>query len=1132
MVGKQRMRFCSLGRGLLLAVLAWSASVTVPVLVSAATINVPGDFSTIQAAHNAASSGDTILVAPGTYVGQITITKAITLASHFLTTGDEGFIATTILDGGGAAYVIEIPSSAADGSTIQGFTIQNADDGITPRAKFNLLNCRVWNTKDGVDYENGSGGLVQFSTFELNGDDGLDLDNDVELLMADNIIRNNNDDGIEIRMQGYTGPTMKIEITRNQIYGNGEDGIQLIHYDVVTNRSFEITYNYIYNNTDAGIGMMDGATTKEDFRAADIPERINIFSNTFANNSHGITGGDNTVVLNNIFVNHPVIAVKNVDANSELAFNLFFGNGTDNSGSNVDVGSSVFGDPFLSAILELLPGSPAIDAGTPLYVWQGTTVLDLPPGAFSGTAPDIGAFEFDSGSGTPPDPPVLIAPPDGALDVSLTPALEWSGDGANFTVQIASDSAFGNIVDEALASTTQYTVAVGALDHLMTYFWRANASDSNGTSDFSATRSFTTEAASAPPDPPTLTSPMDGAMDVPLEPTLVWAGTADDFDVEVATDPGFLPVAFSTNTVSTTTTLPAGTLFHETDYYWHVRGRNTFGPGGFSATFIFTTVAPPDTIRPSQPLNLSSPAQTGFTIDLLWDASTDNVGVSFYNIYRDGVVVASESSTNHTSSGLTPGTSYDFQVSAVDAAGNESLLSDVLTAVTQSVSDPVMISVQVAASDDDAEERLSSGSVGLTSSDLELTREGSSKLQEVGIRFQNVTIPQAALIDEAYIQFTGDEAKSEATSLMIYGQAADDALAFASSSGNITSRDKTSEAEPWSPPPWNTVGEASVDQRTPELKRIVKKIVDRGQWQAGNAMVFIITGTGVRTAESYNGVSAAAPVLHVTYRVSVGDTPPMVTISAPADGSAFTQGDSITFSSSANDTEEGDLSANLAWVSDIDGSIGSGASFSTTTLSVGFHTITASVTDGGGLSGSDQITLTVNAPNTSPTATISAPADGSSFTEGDTVSFSGSADDTEDGDITASLSWNSSIDGALGTGGSVSTSALSVGSHTITASVTDSGGLSGSGQITLTVDPPTTDVITITKAEWRERRQELRVTATSSEQPNVVLTVEGFDQMAFKSNKYELKVRPVPRPMTVTINSSLGGSATATVVTK
>ncbi len=56
--------------------------------------------------------------------------------------------------------------------------------------------------------------------------------------------------------------------------------------------------------------------------------------------------------------------------------------------------------------------------------------------------------------------------------------------------------------------------------------------------------------------------------------------------------------------------------------------------------------------------------------------------MAHYNIYRDGVVVGSESSTNHTAVGLTPATSYEFQVSALDAAGNESNLSYALSVAT------------------------------------------------------------------------------------------------------------------------------------------------------------------------------------------------------------------------------------------------------------------------------------------------------------------------------------------------------------------------------------------------------------------------------------------------------------------
>ena len=80
-----------------------------------------------------------------------------------------------------------------------------------------------------------------------------------------------------------------------------------------------------------------------------------------------------------------------------------------------------------------------------------------------------------------------------------------------------------------------------------------------------------------------------------------------------------------------------------------------------------------------------------------------------------------------------------------------------------------------------------------------------------------------------------------------------------------------------------------------------------------------------------------------------------------------------------------------------------------------------------------------------------------------------------------------------------------------------------------TATEPQGDVVTITKAEWKASRQELKVNATSSEQPDAELTLVGFGQMTFKKNKYEFKIKKVDNPGTVTVTSNLGGSDTATV---
>ena len=104
-------------------------------------------------------------------------------------------------------------------------------------------------------------------------------------------------------------------------------------------------------------------------------------------------------------------------------------------------------------------------------------------------------------------------------------------------------------------------------------------------------------------------------------------------------------------------------------------------------------------------------------------------------------------------------------------------------------------------------------------------------------------------------------------------------------------------------------------------------------------------------------VSTFIPVLIETG--GTPDQPPSVTITSPANGASFASGESISFAGSVSDTEDGDLTAGLIWTSDLDGQIGTGGSFSAV-LSDGTHAITAEVTDSGGNTGSDSITITVN----------------------------------------------------------------------------------------------------------------------------------------------------------------------------
>lgn len=178
------------------------------------------------------------------------------------------------------------------------------------------------------------------------------------------------------------------------------------------------------------------------------------------------------------------------------------------------------------------------------------------------------------------------------------------------------------------------------------------------------------------------------------------------------------------------------------------------------------------------------------------------------------------------------------------------------------------ISISVNQSSDDAEEIISSGAMDLDSSDLELVDDiYYNGLQEVGVRFQNVTIPQGANVTNAYIQFTAKSDDSDATNLTIYGEDIDNAPTFTDTTNNITSRTKTSASVAWSNVPAWTSGAAGADQQTPDIKTIIQEIVNRSGWSSGNSLVIIIDGTGERTAESEDGSSADAPLLVVNYTI-------------------------------------------------------------------------------------------------------------------------------------------------------------------------------------------------------------------------------------------------------------------------
>lgn len=186
---------------------------------------------------------------------------------------------------------------------------------------------------------------------------------------------------------------------------------------------------------------------------------------------------------------------------------------------------------------------------------------------------------------------------------------------------------------------------------------------------------------------------------------------------------------------------------------------------------------------------------------------------------------------------------------------------------------------------------------------------------------------------------------------------------------------------------------------------------------------------------------------------------PVVTITTPASSPAqVVEPDTILLEATASDTEDGDLTSSIEWRSSIDGVLGTGASVEPQ-LSLGEHDILAVVTDSDGHTG--YAWIVVNVVSDPPTVDVVAPDDGHTVREGEAITFSGTASDPQEGDISSQIEWTSDIDGVIGTGASISP-VLTDGDHTVTARATDSGGGFGEDTVSVVVtenNPPSEPVV-------------------------------------------------------------------------
>jgi len=277
----------------------------------------------------------------------------------------------------------------------------------------------------------------------------------------------------------------------------------------------------------------------------------------------------------------------------------------------------------------------------------------------------------------PPDPPSgLIATPGSTTQINLA----WtdnSSDETGFKVErsLSASSGFAQMATVG-AGVTSY--ANTGLSANTTYYYRVYAYNADGNSAYSNTASATT-----PDVPPAAPSNLTATAVSSSQINLAWSdnsGNETGFKIErsLSATSGFVQIAVVGANVAaySNTSLAASTT-----YYYRVRAYNA-GNSAYSNTASATTQAAPDTTPPSAPGSLTASAVSSTQIDLSWSASTDNVGVTGYRVYRSTTLVGSPVGTSWSDTGLTPSTSYSYTVKAADAAGNLSAASNTATATT------------------------------------------------------------------------------------------------------------------------------------------------------------------------------------------------------------------------------------------------------------------------------------------------------------------------------------------------------------------------------------------------------------------------------------------------------------------
>ena len=212
----------------------------------------------------------------------------------------------------------------------------------------------------------------------------------------------------------------------------------------------------------------------------------------------------------------------------------------------------------------------------------------------------------------PPAPPQqvsLSAPPNGAGGQPLKPLLSWSASNGATAYDLYLGTTNPPSIYASSLTATNYTASTNLTANTV-YYWNVIAKNSAGSAPASTTWYFTTGSGGALPVQVTLTSPANGAIGQPLQPTLSWYASTGATSYDIYLGMNYPPPKY-TSVGGSTAYVPGMNLMSNSTYYWYVVATNSAGQAPPSSTWSFTTASQSTTVSL---INTTHSGSTAFSV--------------------------------------------------------------------------------------------------------------------------------------------------------------------------------------------------------------------------------------------------------------------------------------------------------------------------------------------------------------------------------------------------------------------------------------------------------------------------------------------------------------------------------------